>query len=127
MKPLSILGKAVGAIAVLTVISGLLQMVRPAWVLAIVGAQTGPAPEHFFGIVGMFMALFGGLALHGLCLGSAPPMLWAGLQKVGAVAAVGLGVLHNIFSSMALLVAGFDLLSAVLILWYWRALASQAS
>lgn len=127
MKPLSILGKAVGAIAVLTVISGLVQMARPAWVLGIVGAQAGPTPEHFFGIVGMFMALFGGLALHGLRLDSAPPMLWSGLQKVGAVAAVGLGVRHDIFSGMALLVAGFDLLSAVLILCYWRVLASQAS
>jgi hypothetical protein len=47
-------------------------------------------------------------------------VLWSGLQKLGAVAAVSLGVLHLIFSRIALLVAAMDLVSGILILLYWR-------
>ncbi len=127
MSRWSTLGKLVGAIALLTLLSGLTQMVRPTLVLAVVGGDSAPGAAHFFGTVGMFMLLFGGLTLHGLLHNSALVMLWAGLQKVGAVAAVALGVCHDIFSSVALLVAGFDLLSAVLILSYWRVLARRPS
>jgi hypothetical protein len=46
-------------------------------------------------------------------------VLWAALQKFGASAAVGLGVMHGVFSPVALGVAGFDLLSGILALMYW--------
>lgn len=45
-------------------------------------------------------------------------ILWAGLQKFGAVAGVGIGVLHGIFAPLALLVSVFDFVSGVLILAY---------
>jgi hypothetical protein len=54
---------------------------------------------------------------------SAPALLWSGLQKLGAVGAVGLGVYHGLFSNLALAVAAFDLLSAVVMLLYWRKVA----
>lgn len=111
------------AIALLTVVSGAVQMVLPGFVLHLVGGPDNPGARHFFGIVGMFMVLFGGLAFQALRAPEgqqALPLRWAALQKLGAAAAVGLGFLHGLFGAMALLVAGFDLLSALLFLLYLR-------
>jgi hypothetical protein len=107
-----------------TVLSGLVQMIAPGFVLHVVGGATDGAGAHFFGIVGMFMVLFGGMMLQALLSPSDHPVavLWAGLQKLGAAAAVSLGVSRGFFSSLALLVAGFDLLSGLLILVYWRSI-----
>jgi hypothetical protein len=44
----------------------------------------------------------------------------AGVQKLGASAAVALGVRRRIFSPLALIVAGFDLLSGIVAFAYWR-------
>lgn len=109
------------AITIATILSGLLQMVFPNLVLVIVSAQSTPTSQHFFAIVGMFMVLFGG-ALFQALLSPTPQTvvaLWAGLQKFGASVAVAVGVMRHIFSPFALLIAGFDLLSSILILWYW--------
>jgi hypothetical protein len=114
------LGKLVALIAIATVLSGVVQMIWPAFVLHLVGGETGAASKHFFGIVGMFMVLFGGLALHGVGVASTPALLWSGLQKFGAAGAVALGVLHSVFSPLALTVASFDLVSGVLIILYLR-------
>ena len=46
-------------------------------------------------------------------------VFWCGLQKFGAAVAVTLGIMRGVFSWLALGVAGFDLLSGVLILIYW--------
>jgi hypothetical protein len=113
------LGWVVGFIGLVTLLSGAVQMACPAFVLGIVGGETGPSSTHFFAIVGMFMALFGGLALHGVFSGSAPALLWSGLQKLGAVAAVALGIRHGVFLPVATPVAVFDLVSAFLVLLYW--------
>jgi hypothetical protein len=109
-------------IAGATIVSGALQVVAPAFVLRTVGAETTPASCHFFGIVGMFMMLFGGAMLHALLDRANHPIvvLWAALQKLGAFAAVGLGVMNGVFGSLALLIAAFDLLSGVLALGYWQ-------
>ncbi len=109
------------AIAAITVLSGLLQMVRPQWVLALVGGDIAPASNHFFAIVGMFMVLFGAMLWQALAAERPQPIpvFWCGLQKLGATAAVGLGVSRDLFSWLALGVAGFDLFSGILILLYW--------
>ncbi len=111
-------------IAASTVLSGLVQLVSPGFVLHVVGGATDPAGEHFFRIGGMFMVLFGGMMLHALlAAGDHPlPVLWASFQKLGAAAAVGIGVSRGFFSSTALLVAGFDLLTGILMLIYWRSI-----
>ncbi|MFL5403363.1 MAG: patatin [Gemmatimonadales bacterium] len=127
--PRTLLWRVLVLIAAATVLSGIIQMLRPAFVLGFVGAEATPAGSHFFGIVGMFMLLFGGAMLHALLSAVPQPivLLWAALQKLGAALAVGLGVHHAIFSSTALLVAGFDLASGVLAFWYWSHLPrSQA-
>lgn len=107
-------------ISALTVGSGLAQFVRPDLILRVIGGETTPASVHFFGIVGMFMVLFGGMLLQALLTAgeNSVAVLWAGLQKFGAAAAVGLGVAKGIFSPLALGVAGFDLLSGILIFAY---------
>jgi hypothetical protein len=121
------LGRLVVLIGIATVLAGAVQMIRPAFVLGIVGADASAASRYFFGIVGMFMVLFGGLALHGVRVKSAPALLWAGLQKFGASAAVALGVVHGIFAPIALGVAGFDLVSGVVIMLYWRYVAAASN
>lgn len=110
----------VAAIAAITLLTGCMQILFPARILAVLSAERSPASLHFFGLVGMFMALFGGALLHALFAHQPNPVvvLWAGLQKFGAVAGVGIGVLHGIFAPLALLVTVFDFASGVLILAY---------
>lgn len=108
-------------IAVITVLSGLTQMLFPALVLGVIGGEITGSTNHFFGIVGMFMVLFGGLLIHVL-RGKKPqpvPVLWCGLQKFGAAIAVTLGIGRGLFSWLAFGVAAFDLFSGVLIMIYW--------
>lgn len=125
MKGISLLGKFVCLIAIVTILSGAVQMCWPSLVLTIVGGEAGATARHFFGTIGMFMLLFGGLMLHGVYSNSAPALLWASLQKFGAVVAVGLGIYHSIFAPLAAVVAGFDLLSGLLAIIYWRKIAAM--
>jgi hypothetical protein len=126
MNKRSLLWWIVLAIAVLTVLSGVIQMLAPGFVLRVVSAQATPTSSHFFAIIGMFMFLFGGALCQALC--SAVPQhavfIWVGLQKVGAAVAVGLGVSNAIFSKLSLVVASFDLLSGILIFAYWLTIRS---
>jgi hypothetical protein len=116
-------------ISVATLASGLVQMVDPAFILNLISAQVTATTEQCFGIVGMFMTLFGGMLLQVLISGQplAPVFLWAGLQKVGASAAVTLGVFRHLFSPLALGIAGFDLLSGILIFIYLMLLNRDGS
>jgi hypothetical protein len=116
------------AIAAVTVVSGVVQILWPAVILRFIAGPQIPASLHFFGLVGMFMALFGGAALHGLLDPARNKTLifWAGLQKFGAVAGVAIGVAHGIFSGLALAVAAFDLASAIVIMAYLLALGHAA-
>ena len=108
-------------ISAITIISGLAQMIAPGFVLGFVGADSTAISKHFFAIIGMFMALFGGMLLNTLFSRTQQPIvvLWAGIQKFGAVIAVSLGTFTHIFSKTALLVGGFDLLSGIIIIMYW--------
>ena len=112
--------RALLVISLVTVLSGFAQAVRPDLVLQVVGGDPNPAARHFFAIVGMFMVLFGGMLLQALVTAGdhSVAVLWAGMQKLGAAAAVGLGVGKGIFSALALSGAAFDLLSGILILVY---------
>jgi len=108
-------------IAVLTVISGLTQMIVPSFVLKTVGGEITQVTKHEFGIIGMFMFLFGGLMLHALysATTSSAVVLWCGLQKLGASIAVFLAIWKSLFAPIAALVAGFDLLSAIIFFYYY--------
>jgi hypothetical protein len=115
---------ALVAIGTVTIVTGVVQIIAPRWVLERLSAETTPASLHFFAIVGMFMVLFGGLLLHSLVSTPAPPvpLLWAALQKFGASAAVAMGVMNDVFSQIALIVAVFDFVSGGLVIWYWLSL-----
>jgi hypothetical protein len=121
VKRQGILYWATTAIAALTLVSGIVQILLPGVILSFLSAGTSAEAMHFFSIVGMFMALFGGMLLSAMLRPDSQPVvvLWSGLQKFGAVAAVSLGVYRELFSPLALLVVGFDFLSGILILAYW--------
>jgi hypothetical protein len=110
------------AVAAITVVTGLAQILVPGFILGLLSAESTETTRHLFATVGMFMVLFGGLFLQALLDRGEHPMvvLWASLQKVGASAAVAIGVARGVFAVVALLVAGFDLLSGVLGLALWN-------
>ena len=100
-------------ISVTTVVSGIVQIFAPAFILGMVGAEITAATRQCFATIGMFMFLFGGMLLQVLLSRQMvrPVFLWAGLQKIGAFIAVGIGVMNHVFGATAMLVACFDLLS----------------
>jgi hypothetical protein len=109
--------RGIGAI---TTATGVLQAAAPQATLGPLRAEDSPTARHFFGTVGMFMACTGGLLLTR----PAEPavVLMTAAQKLGASAAVGLGVKRGMLSPLALAVAGFDALSGLVALDYWRRL-----
>lgn len=109
-------------IAIITVLTGAIQVPFGGPVLQLIGADSTPETRQLFGTVGMFMVVVGGLLLHTLLNAVPSPevVLWSGVQKTGAFGAVGIGVLNGVFSPIALLVAFFDLATAVLLFVYWR-------
>jgi hypothetical protein len=115
------------AISVATVFSGLLQVVAPEFVLRTIGAEVTSTTRHFFAIIGMFMALFGGMALHAVYSVSNDniAILWASFQKFGAAVAVGLGIAYGVFSILAGGVALFDLFSGIVFFYYYNSLRTH--
>ncbi len=113
-------GRLVQAIGLIALVTGFTQMVSPGTILAQVGGDANPAARHFFGIVGMFMMLFGGATAHAVHTSNAPVLALSMLQKLGAAAAVTLGILNSIFGSIAWVVAAFDFATAMLTFVYWR-------
>ena len=109
--------RGVGAI---TTATGVLQAAAPQATLGPLRAEDSPTARHFFGTVGMFMACTGGLLLAR----PAEPavVLMTAAQKLGASVAVGLGGKRGLLSPLALGVAGFDALSGLVALDYWRRL-----
>jgi hypothetical protein len=116
-------------ISVTTVVSGIVQIFAPAFILGLVGAEITSATRQCFAIVGMFMFLFGGMLLQVLLSRQliAPVFLWAGLQKIGAFVAVGIGVMNHVFSPAAMLVASFDLLSGILVFAYMKVAGGEVA
>ncbi len=114
-------------IAAVTVLSGVGQLVAPGLVLDLLSVDSTATTRHLFATVGMFMVVVGGLLLHGLLSPAPPPylLLWAGMQKFGAFALVGVGVARDLFAPLALLVAVFDLATAALCWLMWHRLAHQ--
>lgn len=105
-------------IAWLTIVTGAAQIVLPERLLPLLSVTPQGASAHLFATVGMFMMLFGGAVLHAQRRREALSvvLLWAGLQKLGAVLFVAWGVSKGLFAPLALAVAAFDLFSALLFL-----------
>jgi hypothetical protein len=114
-------------IAAATALTGAIQVFAPGFVLDLLDADTSPTSRHFFGIVGMFMVLFGAATLNALLSHTHHPVVifWSAMQKLGASVAVAMGVVHQIFSRMGWVVAIVDLLSGLLALWYWKRIRQE--
>ena len=108
-------------IAATTAITGLAQLVAPAWVLAFIA----PAPEslgvHFFATVGMFMVITGGMFLQSLLRRSTEPAIpfWIGMQKAAAAVLVAWAILRGLLAPLAYAVAAFDAITAVIAFLFW--------
>ncbi|MDH5232947.1 MAG: patatin [Gammaproteobacteria bacterium] len=108
-------------IAIVTIASGLSQLIMPEMVLTIIGGEVTPGGAHSFAIIGMFMVFFGLLAIHALSTETQEPVaiFWCAIQKLGATIAVAMGVSKGLFSALALVVAAFDLFSFVVMMVFW--------
>lgn len=124
--PLRLAACGIGAV---TVLSGAAQVVAPGFVLRLVGAERTPTSKQLFATVGLFMVVVGGSLTHATLKDSPPhvTLVWAAAQKVGAVAAVGVGTARGVFRPRALAVAGFDLLSAGVVAAYAKRVADRAA
>jgi len=110
------------AIAIITIISGLMQLISPSSVLGMVGVEITPTTQQLFATIGMFMIMFGALMVHAIysIAQNGAAVLWSALQKIGASIAVFIGIFHHLFSPLAALVASFDFFSFILLIIYYR-------
>jgi hypothetical protein len=101
-----------------TAATGALQAASPRTTLSLLRADDSATARHFFGTVGMFMTCTGSALVASV--DHRPVLLMTAAQKLGAAAAVGLGVRRGLLAPVALGVASFDAVSALLALDYWR-------
>jgi hypothetical protein len=108
------------AVAIITILSGLIQIIMPETILNTMGVSAARETIYFFRIVSLLAGLFGGALLHAALSGQDMPiiLLWASLQKLLGAAAVILAVLSGLLASGALAAAGYDLIAGLFILWY---------
>lgn len=107
-------------ISAASALSGLIQMISPAFILGLVGGNASPTALHLFAIVGMFMLLFGGLMLSTVyaAVPNRATVFWCAMQKLGASVAVILGICHGIFQLPAAAIAAFDGVSGIVFLYF---------
>ncbi len=112
----ALLRLALLAVAVITVFTGLCQLVMPGWMLAIVGGESSPDADHFFATVGMFMTVTGAMFAHALWqrTGERVVALWIGVQKLAAAALVVWGIHKGLMGPIAYGIAAVDLATGIL-------------
>ncbi len=122
--PQPMLRRVLLAIGALTFVTGAIQAVVPQFILRLLSAKRDKTARALFATVGMFMVVAGGTLVQGLLSPVRQPIvvLWAAAQKLGAATFVGMGVRRGVFSPVALVVAGFDLLTSVLAVVHWSRL-----
>jgi hypothetical protein len=116
--------QALRAIGVITVASGAVQVAAPRTLLGALDAENTDATRQLFGTIGMFMVVVGALLTAAVRRpGTGREVaFWTCVQKLGAAGAVALGVRRSVFARRGLMVAGFDFLSGLIALDYWRRL-----
>jgi hypothetical protein len=109
-------------IAVITVLSGIGQLLLPDAALALMNITPLPETRYLFRLVSLLTALFGGALLHTAFPGQyqSTVLLWAGLQKLLGAAAVLLAVLNGLIAAPTLLIAAYDALAGLTILWFYN-------
>ena len=111
-------------IAATTAVTGLAQLVAPAWVLAFIASKPDALAAHFFATVGMFMVITGAMFLQSLLRRSPEPAIpfWIGVQKGAAAALVAWAVIRGLLAPLAYAVAAFDAVTAVITFVFWHRL-----
>lgn len=115
------------ALGVVTAVTGVAEILAPAALLSLLGAEPTPLATQLFATVGLFMVVVGGLLTQSL-LRRTPHrdvVFWSAVQKAGAVVAVSVAVLNGVFGPIALLVAALDLATAALLAVYWKRLRDR--
>jgi hypothetical protein len=108
------------AVAVGTFVSGVLLVVAQRFVLHLFSAPAATSDRLFFGIIGVFMAVVGGMLAQSLRQAPSTVVVgWSALQKLCASAAMSLAVAISVFSYYGIILAAFDFSSAVLAIAYW--------
>lgn len=109
-------------VGVLTAASGLFVLTFPKTSLSLLGANDPDPAPYLFGLVGMFMLLFGGLLVDAARRPDPPPvaLFWCLIQKVAAVIAMLVGVFTDVYGWFAVVVALFDAACALVIRALWR-------
>lgn len=109
------------AVAVITILSGGGQILVPDAALSAMGVVASAETTYLFRLVSLLTALFGSSLLHTAWTRKYEPtvLLWAGLQKVLGALAVLLAVLGSILQGTTLLVAGYDFLAGLFVIWFW--------
>jgi hypothetical protein len=115
-------------ISVTTLLSGLIQLFAPGYVLEFVGTEMDTNTKQLFSTIGMFMFLFGAMMVHVLYSeeDNRVAVIWSGLQKLAASVAVFVGIIKGVFVPLVAVVALFDLLSGLLFFYYLKTLKSYA-
>ena len=110
------------AVGALTAVSGLLVLAFPITMLHLLDADTPDPTPFVFGVVGLFMLLFGGLLVDTARRPEPAPvaLFWCFLQKVGAAVAMLAAFVTDVFGWLALLVVVVDAVSALIVYGLWR-------
>ena len=121
MRKKNLMDWAVLAIAVITMLSGLVQIVAHRAVLSMMQVEISPQTVYLFIVVSLFTSLFGAALLHALLSRQRQTVIvfWASLQKVIGAAAVFVAALNGIIARSALLAAGYDFMAGIFIFGYW--------
>ena len=111
------------SIGAITIVSGVAQCIVPDPLLEVLTPEMASTSRHFLSITGVLTASFGALLVHALMTSDWQhvAVLWIGIQKILAAIAVGLAIRANVFSTLALWAAGFDLVAGIMIaaFWFW--------
>lgn len=109
-------------ISVVTLLTGILQILAPAFVLRLLGGEVSLTTIQVFATIGMFIAVFGGMLLHANLTSSFEPraILWSSFQKFGASLAILIGICNHLFAPIAAFAAVFELLSGLFFTYYLR-------
>ncbi|WP_158799754.1 patatin [Pedobacter sp. L105] len=107
-------------ISIVTLITGVTQILAPAFLLRLLGAEVSLATIQIFGIIGMFIAIFGGMLIHANLTSSfdSRAILWSSFQKFGASIAIFASICTGLFAPIAALAGAFELISGLFFLYY---------
>ena len=111
-------------IAASTVLTGLLLLLVPDWLLHLIAHDQSALAAHFFATVGMFMIITGAMFLQTLVTRSTEPAVpfWIAVQKAAGAALVALAIIRGMLIPPCYLIVAFDGFTALLVFVFWRRL-----